>query len=215
MEKSANLDILRILAAGMVLTVHIGQTSGFDFSVGAKGVNLFFILSGYLAFVSLDKDSSPQNYYKKRFIRILPAYWSCLVLLYFKDFLCLLFAGNSLAAILEGQCSFRFLRYFVFLQCCLPSDNWNLWNNHSALWTMSSFMIFYLIAPFLYKLVRRFYHSFCIWIAFLIGTPYLARGIQKLLAYYPEEAHIEWFASMNPLTELYCFLGGGNTVFCS
>lgn len=208
MEKTVNLDIVRIFAAGMVLTVHIGQMSGFDFNVGAKGVQLFFILSGYLAFVSLDRNSSPLRYYKKRLLRILPIYWSCLILLYLKDFLFMLFAGNSLAAILEGQCSVRFLRYFLFLQCCLPSDNWDLWNNHSALWTMSSFMVFYLVAPFLYKMLKRFYSSFCVWIIFLVGTPYLARWIQTLLLHYPEESHIEWFSCMNPLTELYCFLGG-------
>ena len=29
-----------------------------------------------------------------------------------------------------------YLRYFVFLQMWLPSDNWMLWNNRNVLWTM-------------------------------------------------------------------------------
>jgi peptidoglycan/LPS O-acetylase OafA/YrhL len=41
MSKNRNLDIVRILAAVMVLSCHIGQYVGFDFNVGAKGVQLF------------------------------------------------------------------------------------------------------------------------------------------------------------------------------
>ena len=49
-----SLDILRIIAALMVLMVHVGQWTGLNkwTDVGAKGVPLFFILSGYLAMVS-------------------------------------------------------------------------------------------------------------------------------------------------------------------
>ena len=47
-NRNINIDILRIVAALMVLFVHIGFREGVDFSVGAYGVQLFFILSGYL-----------------------------------------------------------------------------------------------------------------------------------------------------------------------
>ena len=50
-----------------------------------------------------------------------------------------------------------FLRYFVFLQMWLPSDNWMLWNNRNVLWTMSAFAFFYLLAPWLYRLCKRFW----------------------------------------------------------
>lgn len=42
-ERNSNLDIVRTFSAFLVLSVHVGQYAGFDFGVGAKGVQLFFI----------------------------------------------------------------------------------------------------------------------------------------------------------------------------
>lgn len=207
MVQRTNLDIIRIFAAWMVLSVHIYQYAGIDFSVGAKGVQLFFILSGYLAFASLDGNSSPILYYKKRLVRILPVYWTCLLIIYIED-LILGILSSSLADTLAEPCSPRYLRYFVFLQCFTPTNNWDLWNNRSALWTMSSFIGFYILAPYLYRIINQFYKGISLLIILLFGRPYLASWIQNTFSGYPEEAHIEWFANMNPLTELYCFLLG-------
>lgn len=65
MKKSINLDLIRIFAALMELSVHIGQIVGYNLGVGARGVQLFFVLSGYLAYASLDMDSDVKRYYKK------------------------------------------------------------------------------------------------------------------------------------------------------
>ena len=53
-HKNVALDELRILAALMVLGVHTGQKVGLGdaAAVGAQGVQLFFVLSGYLAAAS-------------------------------------------------------------------------------------------------------------------------------------------------------------------
>lgn len=168
---------------------------------------MFFVLSGYLAFASLDRDSSAILYYKKRLVRILPVYWTCLIITYIKDIVIGL-RSSSLADVLAGQCGPKYFRYFVFLQCFTPTDHWNLWNNRGALWTMSSFVGFYLLAPFLYRWMNRFYKSMMVLAVFLFCNPYLVSGIQNIFSGYPEDAHIEWFASMNPFTELYCFLLG-------
>ena len=207
MNKRINLDVVRILAAWMVLSVHIGQHAGFDFSVGQKGVQVFFILSGYLSFASLSKNPSIKDYYKKRMVRILPLYWICLVLIYIEDIILGIYS-LSLSDVLAGQCGPQFLRYFVFMQCFTPTDNWNLWNNHGALWTMSSFVGFYIVAPFLFRLMKNFYVSLVMLVTLMLGRPYLVTWIQNVFSDYPAEAHIEWFASMNPLAELYCFLLG-------
>lgn len=104
--------------------------------------NVFFVLSGYLTFVSLSRKDSAIEYYKKRIVRILPTYWICLILVYVGDILLGIWEGLSLDGIFAGQCGFKFLRYFFFLQMFTPTDNWNLWNNHRALWTMSCFCLF-------------------------------------------------------------------------
>lgn len=207
MAKNINLDIVRIFATFLVLTVHISQQVGFNFAVGAKGVQIFFILSGYLSFKSLAKESSPMKYYRNRLIRILPTYWFCLALVYAKDLL-LGIHTTSLSATLKGQCSYKFLRYVFLIHDVIPSDNWDLWNNHNALWTMSCFYIFYILAPFLYKIIKKFYLGlFLLYILIYIRQP-LAWELQKFFAFYPPEAHIDWYSKMNPFMELYCFLFG-------
>ena len=205
-ERNINLDVIRILAAFMVLSVHIGQHIGKDFSVGAMGVQLFFIISGYLAFATI-KDKSPLEYYKTRLIRIIPTYYFCLVLLYLEDII-IAVHDNNLTEIFYGQCSVRFLRYAFFLQCFTPTNNWNLWNNHSALWTMSSFVGFYILAPWLKKIIKNTYAGIVTVLFLMLSRPYLIDTTQKLFSGYPEEAHIDWFSALNPVAELYCFVLG-------
>lgn len=207
MKKNVNLDIIRIFAAWMVLSVHVGQHSWKGFSVGQTGVQLFFVLGGYLAFASLEKNRSIVSYYKKRVVRIVPIYWTCLIVAYMEELVIGVWS-SSLSDVLAGQCGPKYLRYFAFLQCFLPSDNWYLWNNHGALWTMSSFAGFYILAPYLYRIMNKFYKGMILLAVFLFGRPYLVSWIKNIFAEYPKEANIEWFANMNPLAELYCFLLG-------
>lgn len=205
--KNSNLDLVRIFATWMVLSVHIGINVGFDFTIGAKGVQLFFALSGYLAFASLDRNPMVLDYYKKRAVRIIPAYWICLVIIYLKDLFVIL-RSTSAEIVFPGQCGPRFLRYFFFIQCFTPTDDWGLWNNHSALWTMSCFAAFYLVAPWLYRIMKKFYVGLGILLASLYIRPFLVSWIERAFSSYPGPACIDYFACMNPLVEMYCFLLG-------
>ncbi|MGN1167793.1 MAG: acyltransferase family protein [Lachnospiraceae bacterium] len=205
--KNTNLDLVRIFATIMVLSVHVGIYVGFDFSVGSWGVQLFFILSGYLAFASLDRNPATLEYYKKRAVRIIPTYWICLILIYLED-LCFELQSTSIANAFSGQCGPKFLRYFFFLQCMTPSEKWELWNNHSALWSMSSFAVFYILAPWLYRIMKKFYPGLVILLAFLYFRPHMVYWIEQACSSYSWEARIQYFACMNPLVEMYCFLFG-------
>lgn len=199
MNRNTNLDIIRFFAAFMVLSVHIGQSAGIDMSVGAKGVQTFFVLSGFCIFRSLDNETSLKTYYAKRAIRILPTYWICLLILYFE-------------AIITGAkelCSIRFFRYIFMVQCFTPTSDFGLWNNYSALWTMSSFAFFYIVAPFLHRVMKNFYLSLVGVLAVALITPYIITVLSEKMTGYPPEAGIEYFLRMNPLAEVYCFLMGG------
>lgn len=208
-EGNLNLNLIRIFAAWMILIEHITQILGISFEAGAYGVQLFFIMSGYLAFYSMtNKRYSNFAYYKNRTVRILPTYWICLIILYLYDMLEGGISKLPTREIFMEQCGPGFIRYFFGLQCCLPSEQWYLWNNHSALWSMSSFFAFYLLTPYLYKILKKFYISFFGTIVLLIGRPLIINIIQSCLRDYPPDAHIEWFASLNPLSSLYCYLLG-------
>jgi exopolysaccharide production protein ExoZ len=73
---------LRALAVMMVVVYHVllkaqllGLTST-SFSLGAAGVDLFFIISGFImVYITFGKYYSPIDFLKKRVTRIVPLYW--------------------------------------------------------------------------------------------------------------------------------------------
>src|SRR5271168_2996388 len=88
------LDGLRGVAALVVFVHHFFQTSAKEDSAnwllrlstyGSSGVDVFFVLSGYLItsllLVDRDKPNYFHNFYWKRALRILPVYFVFLVLL--------------------------------------------------------------------------------------------------------------------------------------
>ncbi|WLA68412.1 acyltransferase family protein [Bradyrhizobium diazoefficiens] len=79
-ERSEPLDALRGLAISLVIARHY-----FGFKYGMLGVDLFFVLSGFLiGGILLDSRERPgyfSSFYGRRALRILPLYWLLLALL--------------------------------------------------------------------------------------------------------------------------------------
>ncbi len=77
-SRKNNFDILRLLAAFMVLSGHMSYLSGtapctlFNKGIQAIGVAIFFLLGGYLITKSWLGDPNPVRYAVKRFFRIWP-----------------------------------------------------------------------------------------------------------------------------------------------
>ncbi|WP_226372710.1 acyltransferase family protein [Allosphingosinicella flava] len=68
----ANIQALRGLAALAVVVCHAASRSGLDFEVGNAGVELFFVISGFVMVKAL---SNPDLFLLRRAARILPLYW--------------------------------------------------------------------------------------------------------------------------------------------
>ncbi len=212
MRRSVNLDILRIIAAFMVFTLHALLEGGVNFSAGPTGVQLFFVLSGFLGFASLDKGKSAKEYYIGRAKKILPTYWICLLFLYLSDLLWAFRTYGLSYRMFQGQCSYKFLRYVFMVNCILPSDNWDMWSNHSALWTMSAFFLFWILAPWLYKLMRKFWGAIIILTLSVVAQNLLLKYLLSLVDNYPNEAKFIHQATMNAFVELPYFLLGATLV---
>ena len=82
-----NFDLLRLLFAGVVCVVHAQQLSGMGeltFVTWALSstvaVKAFFVVSGYLIFMSYDRSSSIWSYAQKRVRRIYPDYFTVVAL---------------------------------------------------------------------------------------------------------------------------------------
>lgn len=158
-EKNSVLDALRVIAILGIVGVHVGVyypisfngvVSNGLFSViskwGASGVQIFFVLSGYLAIYTY-KNNGAINYYINRVIRIIPSYYLVLVISILFRYL----IGYTDVDVMKVGWG----RYFLGINMLLPSFNYDMWNNIYGFWTMGTFMCFYLIVPLIYKYVKN------------------------------------------------------------
>lgn len=162
---SNNFDLLRLLFAGTVCLVHAYQLSEIEelkiigiYLSSKIAVEAFFIVSGFLIFMSYERSSSVSSYIEKRARRILPAYIVVVIL-------CAL--GFLFISTLSygGYFSSDWISYIVanlsflnFIQHSLPGvfeeNKFNAVNG--ALWTLKIEVMFYLSVPLFVYLFRRF-----------------------------------------------------------
>lgn len=71
----AGIQYLRALAAVAVVVFHAALPAGLHFWVGEAGVDLFFLLSGFLMAVITTADTRPIDFLRNRARRIVPLYW--------------------------------------------------------------------------------------------------------------------------------------------
>lgn len=74
------LDALRGIAALSVVFFHftLGHTQAtYGFNIGCVGVDLFFIISGFVIFMTIEKCVTWKDFAISRFSRLYPAYWFC------------------------------------------------------------------------------------------------------------------------------------------
>lgn len=165
-EYNYSLDILRIFSMAAVLLVHLGQTVFFPDALvrftywGQYGVQIFFVLSGYLAAQTCGNGKEKiGTYYKKRIIRILPSYYLAIIV-------------NKAMGISLPEDPFHlgWLRYFLGLNMIFPSNDFLVWNNAYGWWTMGSFIGFYALVPLLFKVNNSFKKAlFAIPVTFIIS----------------------------------------------
>ena len=84
------LDALRGLAALAVVAFHytthyhamVGHTRplGFEFPAGNYGVQLFFLISGFVIFMTLERTRTAMDFIVSRFSRLFPTYWTAMAI---------------------------------------------------------------------------------------------------------------------------------------
>lgn len=192
------LDGLRGLAIVMVLICHyfvpVGPQhswfvrSGYLFQLGTNGVDLFFVLSGFLIGGILLKSRNSPSYYRsfyiRRFHRIFPVYYTWLIL----------FAVLSLLAPLWGPFwaqKFHTVRpmwiYFLFLQNFLLSPFFYVFAQAYWLWPMWSLAVeehFYMVMPFIVRKLQIRHLTYFL-VALIAFSPVLRAVICELLAGQP------------------------------
>ena len=151
-------DMIRTAAVLMVFTIHFLGYRNVEvplfvfrfFEHCSYGVSFFFAISGYLIMQSVNGSRNIKEYFVKRVSRIIPAYYAILVFGIIVWDICL---GKMPA---DSMLGLGWLRYFLFLNVIIPSNDYYFWNDLWGLWTMSSFMLFYLLAPVIRKFVKSY-----------------------------------------------------------
>ena len=130
------LDALRGLAAFAVFLFHFQL-----FDYGYLGVHLFFIISGFVIFLTAKSVKKPSDFVIARFSRLYPTYWVCLLLTF-----AVLYVGR-------GDVTFSQLAYnLTMFQAFLGEKNVD-----GAYWSLTEELVFYVIvfAALMLGLINR------------------------------------------------------------
>lgn len=159
-----NFDLLRLIFASIVLVVHAYELSGFpELKVFAGllssdvAVKSFFVVSGFLIFMSCERSSSLAGYAAKRARRIYPAYVAVVSL-------CAIGLVLASAKPITEYFSLAWVTYVVanlaflnFVQPSLPGvfEANRLPFVNGALWTLKIEVMFYMSVPIFVWAFRR------------------------------------------------------------
>jgi exopolysaccharide production protein ExoZ len=76
MNRLYGIQYLRALAALAVVVFHAAERTGGHFAIGAAGVDVFFVISGFIMWViSHRRPTTPARFMRDRLERIAPVYW--------------------------------------------------------------------------------------------------------------------------------------------
>jgi len=161
-----NFDLLRLLFASTVFLYHVSALSQHpdlqilkDIFRADIALNGFFIISGFLVFMSFENSKTVAVYFEKRLRRIYPAYFGII-------FLCAtlgyLLSTDSFA---EYYLSNKLVKYFIvnafFLNFIEPGLPGVFAHNHLAaingsLWTIRNEIMCYMLVPLVAYFLRRY-----------------------------------------------------------
>ena len=77
MQTLLGIQYLRAVAAILVLVFHACEHEYIDFKTGEAGVDIFFIISGFVMwFTTFDRSITPSQFMSRRIRRLVPLYWA-------------------------------------------------------------------------------------------------------------------------------------------
>jgi len=155
----AGIDILRGYAVTTVIIYHfyvlldLSTVASFHYihALGQLGVSLFFIISGYLIYRSIEHNITQKGiatgikyYTLHRLLRILPAYYfNLIIVIILAYFIFHTMEGWSFTFILK-----QIITHLTFTSFLLYQDTG--FDINGVYWTLSIEMLWYILAPFLF-----------------------------------------------------------------
>lgn len=178
------LDALRGIAALLIVFFHftIEKTQYSSFlKFGTTGVDLFFMISGFVIFMSVQKVSRGIDFVINRFSRLYPTYWACVTFTFILLTIYYLYKGKF--HLLDN--SVQFLGNLTMFQFYLGIPDID-----GPYWTMIIEMTFYLLIILLFEL-KLLKHLNIIWLiicsltVFAVYYLYELKFVQEIITWVP------------------------------
>lgn len=137
MNKLYGIQYLRAVAALGVVVFHAAERNGGHFVIGAAGVDVFFVVSGFIMWVLAEtRQPSPAAFLRERAERIVPLYWMATAVM----------VAGGLAGLFPNMklTVFHVFGSFAFIPHVSPSDG-GTWPVLVQGWTLNYEMFFYLL----------------------------------------------------------------------
>jgi peptidoglycan/LPS O-acetylase OafA/YrhL len=196
-RRLVELDALRGLAALAVMLFHYttryhdlypaAPQTAWSVPWGHHGVELFFAISGFVIFVTLDRSRTLADFAVSRVSRLFPAYWTAILL----TSLVMLFAGRTelLRTPTEIAVNMTMLQGFVHVAAV-----------DAAYWTLSIELAFYAVMAVIWRL-GLFRHIGAVLVGWLL-LPWIWTYAPALTGHTPSwllgllliQAQVPWFA---------------------
>ena len=172
-------NLIRIYACVNVLVIHLALYLGVkvpvinDLCCELNSVPVFFLISGFLIWMSLERNNNFKQFCKKRILRLFPELWTSIVI----EIILLL-------CLYYGPTFWDYVRLIIFQGLLYPPhtppafDNYGMGVLNGSLWTIPVTIQFYLIIWALYKWLKD--KSKLVWLGILflslvIGALFEAR----------------------------------------
>jgi peptidoglycan/LPS O-acetylase OafA/YrhL len=139
------LDALRGMAALMVIFFHFvlyADRYGSIFILGTTGVDLFFMISGFVMLLSIQKITTAKQFIVSRFSRLYPTYWTAVTFTFILIVLECVFRFNKNSYDIP-----KYLGNMTMFQYYLSIPDLD-----GPYWTMIIEMLFYIVIIMLYQL---------------------------------------------------------------
>lgn len=188
------LGLMRLLAAIWITYKHVISLLSIDIPYPVNeilwlpSVPFFFCLSGFLIWPSIGRSKSFWTYCKKRFWRIYPELW-CAVLLSSITIL-FLYKGN----VEWGKFILFNFTQSTFFQFWTPDflRSYGHGTPNGPLWTLFVIVQFYIVAPFLHKIIaKKIFIQVCLLVVFILLSFFheniraiLTGGVGKIYGYF-------------------------------
>lgn len=204
------LNLFKLIAALQVMyghmIRHLGLTSNiwFDKLFGVfQGVPIFFTLSGFLIWFSIERavtQGGYTTYVKKRFWRIYPEMWIAISIEII--IMCILYQEWNIKDI-----TLFTLAQSTIFQFWTPNslNGYGCGTPNGSLWTMSVTIQFYIIAWFIYKLLKN--KKWYVWMITIIASIFLSQLGNIVLELLQAEILLKLF-NLTIIRYLWIFLLG-------